>query len=84
MLGGVAPGPPPWLGPGLCRIRFLGAWSLREAELFPGPGQAAPGAGTVQGSRRGVRGSKGGLGGRLRNRLWEPAPTCQTPVWDFV
>lgn len=40
-------GPPPWLGLGLCRIGFLGAWSLREAELFPGPGQAAPGAGTA-------------------------------------
>lgn len=38
---------------GCVGIGFLGAWSLREAELFPGPGQAAPGAGTVRGSRGG-------------------------------
>lgn len=71
--GGAVSRPWGWLGwsltwgglwaplPGSARgcvgIGFLGAWSLREAELFPGPGQAAPGAGTVRGSRRGgVRG----------------------------
>lgn len=46
---------------GCVGIGFLGAWSLREAELFPVPGQAAPGAGTARGSRGGaVRGSERG------------------------
>lgn len=45
--------PLPGSARGCVGIGFLGAWSLREAELFPGPGQAAPGAGTVRGSRGG-------------------------------
>lgn len=76
-LGGLW-APLPGSARGCVGIGFLGAWSLREAELFPGPGQAAPGAGTVRGSRGGgVRGSEGGLRGRLRNCLPEPAPTRQ-------
>lgn len=51
-LGGLW-APLPGSARGCVGIGFLGAWSLREAELFPGPGQAAPGAGTVQGSRGG-------------------------------
>lgn len=44
---GGAVAPPPQLCLGLCQIGFLGAWSLCEAELFPGPSQAALGAGTA-------------------------------------
>lgn len=50
----VLKGPPlPSSAWGCVGIGFLGAWSLREAELFPVPGQAAPGAGTARGSRGG-------------------------------
>lgn len=49
-LGGLW-APLPGSARGSVGIGFLGAWSLREAELFPGPGQAAPGAGTVRGSK---------------------------------
>lgn len=60
--GGGLWAPLPGSAPGCVGIGFLGAWSLREAELFPGPGQAAPGAGTVRGSR----GGKGERGGAAR------------------
>lgn len=61
-LGGGLWAPLPGSARGCVGIGFLGAWSLREAELFPGPGQAAPGAGTVRGSR----GGKGERGGAAR------------------
>lgn len=60
--GGGALGPPPWLGPGLCRDRVSRRLEPPRGRAVPGPGQAAPGAGTVRGSR----GGKGERGGAAR------------------
>lgn len=75
-LGGGLWAPLPGSARGCVGIGFLGAWSLREAELFPAPAKP-PRALALCEEAGGVRGSEGGLRGRLRNCLPEPAPTRQ-------
>jgi hypothetical protein len=74
--GGGLWAPLPGSARGCVGIGFLGAWSLREAELFPAPAKP-PRALALCEEAGGVRGSEGGLRGRLRNCLPEPAPTRQ-------